>query len=377
MASTTSASRIGYLDALKGYLSLLVILHHVAITYGAEGSWYYKEHTNQASINLFLTTFCAFNQFYFMGLFFLIAGLFTPASLHRKGTKVFLQERLTRLGIPLFFFGLIISPPLEYFSEVYQSGYKQGFFAYLIEHLPLVKTFSPGPLWFVETLLGFSLFYLLWAKWQPPISPKTNLEISPIQILFFSLLLALLSFLIRFIYPIGALVWHLQFAFFPQYILLFSLGIWLASPKTLEQLPKHWLKSCMTIATASILMVPALVIFNGGIDQRFFGGWHWQAIALCLIEATVCSTACIAAILIFRDWVLAKQKFWNLVGENSYGIFIIHAPVCFFIAVAMHNIGWHPLLKFAIVSALSVGLSLLLSHVLRKFGGSTVRNIVG
>ncbi|MBC7883526.1 MAG: acyltransferase family protein [Anaerolineae bacterium] len=377
MASIPFGSRIGFLDSLRGYLSLLVILHHVAITYGAEGGWYYKEHTSQPVVNLLLTTFCAFNQFYFMGLFFLLAGLFTPASLNRKGNKIFFQERLTRLGIPLLCFGLIVSPPLEYFSEVYQDGYNKGFFTYLIDHLPLINAFSPGPLWFVETLLGFSLLYLLWAKWQPPISPKINLQITPFQILLFSFLLALLSFLVRFVYPIGALVWHLQFAFFPQYILLFSLGIWLASPKALGQLPKHWLKPCMTIATVSILMVPALVILNGRIDQRFLGGWHWQAIALCLIEAAVCSTACIAVILIFRDWVPSKQKFWNLVGENSYGIFIVHAPICFFVAIALRSIDWYPLVKFAVVSTLSVGLSLFLSHTLRRLGGSVVRNVVG
>lgn len=378
MESIPSGARIGYLDSLRGYLSLLVILHHVAITYGAEGGWYYKEHTSQPVVNLLLTTFCAFNQFYFMGLFFLLAGLFTPASLNRKGAKIFLQERLTKLGIPLLFFGLIVSPPLEYFSEVYQDGYDKGFFTYLLDHLPFVNAFSPGPLWFVETLLGFSFLYLLWAtKWHSPISPKINLEITPFQVLLFSILLTLLSFGVRFFYPIGALVWHLQFAFFPQYILLFSLGIWLGSPKALGQLPKHWLKPCVTIAMVSILMVPTLVILNGGIDQRFLGGWHWQAIVLCLIEAAICSTASIAAILIFRDWVPTKQKFWDLMGENSYGIFIAHAPVCFTMAILVRDLIWHPLIKFAVVSALSVGLSLLFSYMLRRLGGSVMRNIVG
>jgi len=35
--------RIHYLDNIRIYLTVIVILQHLAITYGAPGGWYYRE----------------------------------------------------------------------------------------------------------------------------------------------------------------------------------------------------------------------------------------------------------------------------------------------------------------------------------------------
>ncbi|MCY1373061.1 hypothetical protein D9M69_603110 [compost metagenome] len=62
-------------------LTVLVISHHTAITYGGSGSWFYREVTDSGRPSSFLLTlFCAVNQSFFMGMFFLLAGYFTPAS---------------------------------------------------------------------------------------------------------------------------------------------------------------------------------------------------------------------------------------------------------------------------------------------------------
>src|SRR6185369_10018497 len=75
-----------YIDRLRSVMTALVILHHTAITYGAAGSWFYNElHPSGSTSSLLLTLFCATQQAYFMGFFFLLAGYFTPASLERKG----------------------------------------------------------------------------------------------------------------------------------------------------------------------------------------------------------------------------------------------------------------------------------------------------
>ena len=50
-----------------------------------------------------LVMFNAFNQSFFMGFFFLLAGYFTAPALAKKGYSRFLQDRMLRLGIPLLF----------------------------------------------------------------------------------------------------------------------------------------------------------------------------------------------------------------------------------------------------------------------------------
>src|SRR5579862_4136205 len=102
--------RNGGIDALRAAVTLLVVLHHTAITYGAIGGWYYKEILSSRALgSLLLVLFTAANQAWFMGLFFLLAGYYTPPALQRHGTAGFVRERLLRLGIPLVFYFFILS----------------------------------------------------------------------------------------------------------------------------------------------------------------------------------------------------------------------------------------------------------------------------
>ena len=100
-----TAQREFYIDRLRSVMIALVILLHTAITYGASGLWFYQEREPSGALSsMLLTTFTATKQAYFMGLLFLLAGYFTPASLERKGYGHFLGNRFLRLGLPLLAF---------------------------------------------------------------------------------------------------------------------------------------------------------------------------------------------------------------------------------------------------------------------------------
>ena len=82
----SNARRDGALDALRASLTLLVLFHHTAITYGASGDWYYAEvRAGRDLSSSLLSLFTGFNQAFFMGLFFLLAGYFTPGAVERHG----------------------------------------------------------------------------------------------------------------------------------------------------------------------------------------------------------------------------------------------------------------------------------------------------
>ncbi len=85
-------ARFAFIDNLRILLVILVILHHLAITYGAEGPWNYRESQADAITSTVLTLFVAINEAFFMGFYFLLAAYFIPGSLERKGGKQFLKE---------------------------------------------------------------------------------------------------------------------------------------------------------------------------------------------------------------------------------------------------------------------------------------------
>ena len=84
-------ARNGGIDALRAAVTLLVVFHHTAITYGAIGGWYYREidPSTKSLGGIVLILFCTINQAWFMGLFFLLAGYYTPASYDRHGPAGF------------------------------------------------------------------------------------------------------------------------------------------------------------------------------------------------------------------------------------------------------------------------------------------------
>ena len=107
----SNVGRDAGLDALRASVTLLVLFHHASITYGASGDWYYKEvQTGHDLPSLLLSLFTGFNQAFFMGLFFLLAGYFTPRAVERHGAGAYLRERALRLGLPLIVYFLLLSP---------------------------------------------------------------------------------------------------------------------------------------------------------------------------------------------------------------------------------------------------------------------------
>jgi peptidoglycan/LPS O-acetylase OafA/YrhL len=66
--------RFAFIENLRILLVVLVILHHLAVTYGGEGSWYYYEGQADPIANMVLTLFVVVNQAFFMAFYFAIAA---------------------------------------------------------------------------------------------------------------------------------------------------------------------------------------------------------------------------------------------------------------------------------------------------------------
>src|SRR5512137_2462680 len=148
-AQTKAASRLLFIDNIRVFLTILVILHHLMIIYAGSGSFLYTEGRQDTITAVLGTWFCAVNQAYFMGFFLLISAYFVPGSYDRKGAGHFLKDRLIRLGIPLIIYSWIISP-LSYVVVTYVTlGQVLPWWRYL-PGAGLDAAIGAGPLWFVE-----------------------------------------------------------------------------------------------------------------------------------------------------------------------------------------------------------------------------------
>jgi len=370
-----AASRLPFIDNIRVFLTILVILHHMTIIYAGSGSWGLYTEGRQDTITAVLGTwFCAVNQAYFMGFFLLIAAYFVPGSYDRKGAGQFLKDRLIRLGIPLVIYSWIISP-LSYIVVTYVT---QGQILPLSSYLPggdFEGIIGAGPLWFVEVLLIFTFVYVLWRRFfrpNPPVPPvKTDSRFpSSKAIVLFAMLLATATFAVRLWHPVG---WsfsplNLQFPFFVQYIALFVVGLfayrrnWLASLS--DSTGKRWL----AVAIALILMFVPLALVGGAMesDEPFRGGLYWQAMALALWESLLCVSMCIGLIYLFRRYLNRQGRLARFLSPNAYTTYIIHAPIITATALVLRNVDLYPLLKYGLAALIALPLCFVLSNLIRK-----------
>ena len=115
---TNAISRLLFVDNWRLALVILMVVHHMAVIYGAGTPFYYLEPPwKDPWAFLTLLIFVLVNQSWFMGAFFLISGYFTPQSFDRKGAGSFLKDRLLRLGIPLVIFIFVLNPIASIWEE--------------------------------------------------------------------------------------------------------------------------------------------------------------------------------------------------------------------------------------------------------------------
>src|SRR5581483_1095800 len=153
--------RLFFLDHLRAALTILVVLHHLAVIYSATSAFYYVEPpAPQDHLYGLLVVFLLVNQAYFMGFFFLISGYFTPGSFDRKSAGTYYKDRLLRLGVPLLAYVFVLSPIASIGLYQAPAGYAHLTPPLTWQQFP--HLFGVGPLWFAEMLLFFCLGYIIW-----------------------------------------------------------------------------------------------------------------------------------------------------------------------------------------------------------------------
>jgi glucan biosynthesis protein C len=348
-------SRLAYLDAIKVLLVAGVIAVHGAITYGVDGSWYLESYEQMRGGVVDVVTIVLGTGWLFgLGLFFLIAGRLTSPSLDRKGPSRFVKDRLIRLGIPLVAYTLIVSPPLEYVSYRENDGGTGAFWPFVREQ---VWHLAPGPTWFLEALLVFSLGYVLVRVLVPESRPPTSPPLRGRQIAGVALAIGAGAFAVHLLFPIGSEQIHLQLAMFPQYVVLFSLGAAAGRRGWLETLSPELQRRCGQAGLAAALLFPLVLwaggFFDGGAaEDRFAGGLHWQAVAGALLEGVLATCLCLWAVSHFRRHETRYDRpLIRRMAPSAYGAFVIHPPILVGLAFVLGQVPAPAELKFVALLA--------------------------
>jgi len=369
----SARARMDYLDALRIFLTALVVYHHQAIAFGAPGGWYYivAKPADLPSIVL-MTMFITVNQAFFMSFFFFVAAYFTAPSLDRKGPARFLRERLTRLGIPLVVYFFMLNPSLVYFVLRFQGVAESGYFRFMADHA--LDYVGWGPLWFVLALLIFTFVYVPAAAMRKRRGETGAIFSFPTnkQMGVFVLAIGLFTYCLRMIYPVGSYFIGLQIGYFPLYIAFFVFGVRAYRGAWLERLDGRRAAPWFRLAIGFIVALPAIFVLDGalgGSEGAFLGGLHWQALVYALWEPVVCVGICLKLLVLFRKRFNKAGSLSRSLSSSAYAAYIIH-PLFVILATRLAR-DWpiHPALTFLIISPFVVGTSFVAANVLRQAPG--------
>jgi surface polysaccharide O-acyltransferase-like enzyme len=385
-AATGRASRLFFIDHLRAALAILLVLHHVALVYGAsvQDFYYIEPPFIDPLAFLALLVFALVNQAWFMGAFFLLAGYFTPGSFDRKGPGSFLKARLRRLGIPIILFIFVLSP-------ISSIGYWLMPASLTGITTPLTWQAYPrliglGPLWFVAMLLIFTFGYAAWRRLTRNRTSSSMSRSSPpsyLHIGIFILALALVSYLVRIIVPLGEdvslFVDFLSFptiAYLPQYLSFFVLGTVASRHDWFRTLPRSMgVVGFVTAVVVGVLLFP--LAFSGHLFSleltpalgNAWGNGHWQSAVYALFDSIFAVGMCLGLIPLFRRFFNGQGRFGRFLSQHNYTVYVIHIPIVVVVAYALRGIELAPLLKFGMAAVIVVPTCFVVAYIVRKIPG--------
>jgi peptidoglycan/LPS O-acetylase OafA/YrhL len=364
--------RLIFIDALRVSAIILVIVHHAAQAYGPTGGfWPVHDHAQSDWFKPFYTANAAFG----MGLMFLLAGYFVPPSLDRKGPWRFLLARWMRIGIPLASVVLFVQLPAAYllagrppWPEFIHGLYERGWQPIYLH------------LWFVAQLLLYSAAYVALHgvvvglhrdHWPPP---------GHLAIVGFTLVLALITAVVRIWYPIDKWVPFLWImpaepAHLPQYVTFFAAGIVAHRGNWFRDMPTRtgliWLAIGM-IASAGIYLGWAFLPWR---DVMATGGLSVSSLIRSSWESLIAVSLSVGLIVAFRELFDRPNRLLAAAAAASFGAYIIHPPIVVVAQMAMQGFALPALVKFVVVSLVGSALAFALAHLSSKVPG--LRTILG
>lgn len=365
-----NTSRMFYIDNLRLLFTFLVILHHVCLTYAAHNGWYFYEYLYDPLTNLVLNIIMAVNRTWVLGCFFMISGYFTPGALDKKGSWTFVKDRFLRIGVPLALFSFLVRPTIVYMMN-HDALSRQ--YTYL-ENILLIKNVAPGPAWFLEVLLVFSLVYALWRHARRILHAGESAQLpfpGNRTILLFIIALAAFTFALRIFLPAEKQIFHLRLGNYAEYVAFFGAGVvayrcqWL--DKITDTIGKQW----TIITAAAVCAYTCLVVFawSSNIGLSFLrGGLSVKTLIATYVGTFIAVGSNISLVHLFRKHLNHQPSVIGAMARDAYAVFIFHAPIIVTLSYLLQGRPLlHPLAKVVSVYIFGTALCFLTCrYVIRK-----------
>jgi hypothetical protein len=340
-------------------------MHHLAVTYSGNGRFYYIEPSQMSNIwqTAWFSFYLSFQQAYFMGLMFLLAGFFVVGIYERKKFCGFISDRFSRLIVPTLIYIIFISPFIKYV----ELGVK------ISEFRLLDFMFSYGVMWFAVALFIFSVIYGCVRKLHlknVSVVQSANMDLSFSKLCVLILMITVCAFLIKIVQPRGTAVLGMQLAHFASYVIFFVVGIFSYRFDFFSQISyrtgKRWLISGVVLSFLTWLAFAVAVTITGN-QSASKGGLNIYSAIHALWESFTAVAMCVGLIGVFKEKFNTQSRLVKAMSDSSFTVYMFHPPIIVGIALLFQNVMLLPIVKWLILCPISIVLCFVLAHfILRK-----------
>jgi peptidoglycan/LPS O-acetylase OafA/YrhL len=379
-AATPTSERLHALDALRGGALLLGIVLHAAMSFVPATPRFWFIQDTHPSLLLGLLTFTI--HVFRMTTFFLMAGFFARMSFHRRGTQGFVRDRLLRIGLPLVIGWPILFTPM-YFIAIWASHFPQG--GWSRSWPPVLPNFPLTHLWFLYVLLELYVAMLLlrgafvWfdasGRWRVAIDRVfAGIMKSPLAPLVLAIPIGVAFCLDqRWINEMGvrtpdqSLITNAQA--WIGFGTAFGVG-WLLHRQVdlLRILVRRWLWNLLpALALILISFLLAGVMTSAPGAPRLPVSSDTLRLVSAILYAPAIWTATFAAIGLALRFMSGFSPTWRYLADASYWLYLIHMPIVMALQVALSQLDWPGLVKFAIILVVAIPPMFASYHLLVRF----------
>jgi peptidoglycan/LPS O-acetylase OafA/YrhL len=359
--------RLYFLDNLRSFIILLVLVYHAAMAYMVNGpKWFYVIDTQNS---FFFTIFVMVTDVFVMPMMFFIAGFFAIRSLTRKRQQAFWQDKIVRIVIPYFAGITLLAPAINYIYFLSRFSAPPGYFDYWANiFFGLAR--QHAHLWFLGVLtLFFLILSLAYHFYKPLGSVKDEPTLSSIRaIIGFGLVTSVAFFCVKqFVNDYSWVMVKSVIMFQPTrcvlYVLYFALGVYAHR--------QQWFTASGYIPRIKF-WVPSAIVLGSIYPQYKIMFWAKREFLLVMIGNDLlysffCLTAVFALVALFHRWLNYTSKLLSKLAANSYGIYFIHQPIVMLLILAIRDYQLNVFLKYLVVSVSAIVLCYLLcEYILAK-----------
>ena len=331
-----------YIDNMKSFVIILVLIFHVVSSFASNGS---TLNFNSEGIEAFDSIGYLIYP-WFMILMFILSGMTAYYSLKKRKAGKFLSERVKSILLPFIVYQLTIGILISSFS--FKVNNSEEVFKKLPEGvIKVIKILSGmGPSWFLIHLFVTSIFFIIVYKMfdLEKLKEKTK------NINLIGLILLLIPIYLSGQFGYLALTYRI-----PLYTLAFFLGyIVFSNEEVLEMLSRNGL----------VLWVITLVL--GAIQMYIYWGKVYQHI---VNEPLVIAFSWFAILSVlgtfYKRFNYTNDKLSDF-SNISFGVYLLHYIFLTVGAYLLHYYNVNLFLRYVILFAFTYFMSLIFTKLMQK-----------